>query len=494
MKKKDIVKTTFFEYELITQIGEGGAGVVFKAERCFDRMLFAIKFLTKGHETGKFARFKNEFAYTLTNQHKNIIHAIDSGVFEDNYFYVMPFADNSLRSVIGEISPRDAYFLFTDILDGLCQLHSDKIIHRDLKPENILLFSGNAVIADLGIAHFEEPLAEPVETRPGERLANNKYAAPEQRERNCTFSPATDIFALGLILNEIFTSQLAVGKGYRKIADVAPEYEYLDKVVDNSIAFSPEKRFSSANELKEYISQSKYNISYMIHDLRSAATHFHIERICVPFPGLENKVITDKKIIMPRFLDLFRPPLILGGFYCTALTRGTEWGNISKFHISDDQQICYIDFFECDINKIFVHRDHRDYISFIYLELNQQSPISYSEEYIEEQKRNTSPPDVREEYYKYEERYLSSSEEDIGYFINSDGVREKIDSQQKRTCVRFLTPWNFMILSSQNPVFDQPYSSQVKNILDDILREESTIMDLVNFMKKLPKPDFYRRI
>ena len=61
-------------------------------------------------------------------------------------------------------------------------------------------------------------------------MANFQYAAPEQRKKGGVSTPQTDIYAAGLILNEMFTGEIAQASDYKKIGDVAPEYSYLDKI------------------------------------------------------------------------------------------------------------------------------------------------------------------------------------------------------------------------------------------------------------------------
>lgn len=102
-------------------------------------------------------------------------------------FYVMPLYQHTLRGLMDAGIERNRILpLFSLILDGVEAAHLLRVWHRDLKPENVLCDanSGSAVIADFGIAHFEEDeLYTAVETRNGDRLANFQYAAPEQRIR-----------------------------------------------------------------------------------------------------------------------------------------------------------------------------------------------------------------------------------------------------------------------------------------------------------------------
>jgi serine/threonine protein kinase len=107
------------------------------------------------------------------------------------------------------------------------------------------------LIADFGIAHFEEEaLYTSVETHPNARLANFQYAAPEQRSRGVTIDHRADIYALGLILNEMFTRQVPHGTEYKTIGSVAPNYGYLDEIVSTTLRQSAGERPASIEVIK----------------------------------------------------------------------------------------------------------------------------------------------------------------------------------------------------------------------------------------------------
>ena len=108
------------------------------------------------------------------------------------------------------------------------------------------------VLADFGIARFtEDELLTIVETGPNERLANFAYAAPEQRIAGKAVDQPADIYALGLILNEMFTGEIPQGAGFRTIKDAAPDFAYLDELVDLMMQQQPERRIQSAAKAKQ---------------------------------------------------------------------------------------------------------------------------------------------------------------------------------------------------------------------------------------------------
>ena len=258
LKKGTALRTVFETYTIEGQLGSGGAGTVYSATDS-DRRHHAIKVLDQRRATSStLKRFKNEIYFCSRNVHKNIISVTDQGLTEtEEPFYVMPRFSGSLRRLIQQrIEPARVLQLFGQILDGVEAAHLLNVWHRDLKPENVLHNEGDEalVIADFGIARFkEEDLLTAVETRNDERLANFVYAAPEQRVRNRDVSAAADVYALGLILNEMFTGEVPQGAGYRHVSVVAQDYSYLDQIVEEMIQQDPAARIASIGLIKQQL-------------------------------------------------------------------------------------------------------------------------------------------------------------------------------------------------------------------------------------------------
>ncbi|MFZ5861562.1 MAG: serine/threonine-protein kinase [Nitrospirota bacterium] len=264
-------ETAFDTYSVTAVVGEGGTGRVF-AVKDSGGQPFALKCLFPDRVTTlRRKRFKNEVAFCAKFNHANVIKVVDSGVAKWDRinvpFYVMPLyvashqdkplQPTTLRSLMEAGIAHDRVLpLFSQVMAGVEAANLKGVYHRDLKPENILYDAprDTLIVADFGIAHFEEEeLYTAVETRDNERLANFFYAAPEQRSRGQTVDHRADIFALGLILNEMYTRTVPQGTGFPTIASVASAYAYLDGLVEHMRQHAPENRLASLDEIKKQL-------------------------------------------------------------------------------------------------------------------------------------------------------------------------------------------------------------------------------------------------
>lgn len=253
-------ETAFDFYDVVNVIGEGGAGRVFRVNNSEGKPL-ALKCLRPELTSSeKRKRFKNEINFCTKNNHPNLIQVLDWGVVEwdknKTLFYVMPLYPKTLREVMrAGINLDNVLHIFGQMLDGVEAAHILGVTHRDLKPENILCDQDNHlyVVADFGIAHFEEEmLATAVETKKSERLLNIGYSAPEQRTKGAPVDKSADIYALGQMLNEMFTGSIPEGAGHATVSKVAPEFAYLDELIEQMRQQTPSAR-PSIEEIKKQL-------------------------------------------------------------------------------------------------------------------------------------------------------------------------------------------------------------------------------------------------
>jgi eukaryotic-like serine/threonine-protein kinase len=309
LKQPISLNTAFNEYTIDEQIGEGGSGRVYAGKDNAGESV-AVKVLTQS-SSDKRKRFKNEIAFLMRNKHKNIVTVNDFGIAStanlNGPFYVMRRYSGSLRDELSKgIQPSNVLKLFAQILDGVEAAHLLGVTHRDLKPENILFDNSTDVpaVADFGIANFsEDTLATMVETGPTQRLANFIYAAPEQRGYGKKVLPSADIYALGLMLNEMFTGSVPHGTDYSSIEGVAKEFAYLDRVVANMIKQNPSDRPESIAAIKMLIQK------------------YHAEAISLQkLSAITNTVVKMGEIDDPLALE---PPKLIGANWDDGILRLT---------------------------------------------------------------------------------------------------------------------------------------------------------------------------
>lgn len=258
MAKRISFESPFDIYSVSNVIGEGGAGLVYEVTNTAGES-FALKCLAPERVTAeRLKRFKNEITFCQKQDHPNIIKVVDTGSSLIKYikcpFYVMRRYSGTLRTRMRDVKPDDALRVFSQILDGVEAAHLANVWHRDLKPENILWNErdGTLVIADFGIAHFEEEeIYTAVETKAAARMANFLYSAPEQRVRGASVDRRADIFSLGLLLNELFTKEVPQGSGFPRISGAHAAYGYIDDLVDSMIQQNPNNRPPTIEAIKK---------------------------------------------------------------------------------------------------------------------------------------------------------------------------------------------------------------------------------------------------
>jgi protein kinase-like protein len=194
-------------YRLVALLGRGGMGEVYRADDLTLDQPIALKFLAEGAvDEAHLAQFHNELRTARQVSHKNVCRLYDLGDAEGRRFLTMEYVDGedlaSLLRRIGRIPQDKAIEIARQLCAGIAAAHERGVLHRDLKPANVMLDGdGNVRITDFGIA-----------TAGGETEAafvgTPQYMAPEQIAGRPA-SIKTDIYALGLILFEIFTGKRA---------------------------------------------------------------------------------------------------------------------------------------------------------------------------------------------------------------------------------------------------------------------------------------------
>ena len=261
-------------YEVLSILGEGGFAVVYRARDAKLSGEVALKVLEPEKSVKKsFAdRFYQELSLCRQLKHHNTIKIWDAGMTEEGCLYMamelVPGRD--LQEIItrsGGISPERVFRITYQILNSLSEAHKLGIVHRDLKPANIRItkLEGEedyVKVLDFGIAKALLPDLQSVKTESGMLLCTPNYAAPELLKSQGVV-PATDLYALGLMMIESLTGRSAVvGYSVAEIitAQMSPDLIPIPDeiasislygVIKGAIQKDVTKRFQTAEEMRE---------------------------------------------------------------------------------------------------------------------------------------------------------------------------------------------------------------------------------------------------
>ena len=248
--KNKKIKLNSKTYILRRELGAGGNACVWNAISD-DGSEYAIKFLKNAEDCKKVERFKKEIDFCKHANHPNILKVYDEGEFQGELFYVMPVCKCTLRTVIsGENNYLKLLEYAIDLGKAILYIHNQKVTHRDIKPENVFIDeNGVVILGDFGIAHFVDSNLTSV----NDWLGNKNYASPEQllMKNADKITAAADIYAYGLILNELFTKKKPSGMHFEEISDHYPHLQPLDEIVQRCLVQEPLARPNIVNILMD---------------------------------------------------------------------------------------------------------------------------------------------------------------------------------------------------------------------------------------------------
>ena len=265
-------------YEIVTLLGVGGMGEVYRARDTRLDRIVAIKVLP-AHLTASSAsraRFEREARAISALSHPNICALYDVGREGDTEYLVMEYlegqtlADKLARGPL----PRSQFLkLGAQIAEALQHAHRAGIVHRDLKPGNIMITNSGAKLLDFGLAKFADPVSEPLDqeetatrreplTAEGTVVGTYQYMSPEQIEGR-PLDHRTDIFSLGVILYEMVTGKRPfVGSSRATLIasilssdpvsirslqpDAPPD---LERIILTALQKNPEERWQTAQDV-----------------------------------------------------------------------------------------------------------------------------------------------------------------------------------------------------------------------------------------------------
>ena len=375
------VEADLLSFDVLELVGQGGMGAVYKAyQRNLDRTV-AIKILPRqsagGHEFAE--RFAREARALARLRHENIVMAYDYGLTDRYLYSVMEYVGGpNLREMLrgreaaaskllsptgrgwekgdsiepssdvdasparplpsahphGEgvraLAPQRALEIARDICAALQYAHDHGVVHRDIKPENVLLDeSGRVKIADFGLAKLLQP--DPRElalTHTRHFMGTLHYMAPEQCERPHETDHRADIYSLGVVLYEMLTGELPIGRfdPPSMRADVDPR---IDEVVLRALEKDPARRYAAAAEFGDTIGR----------ELSVAAGLVPVADNSSPLRGEAERGVKPQAAKSFSAFDLGRfrrGPLVAAGFFAFLVLAWFGWQLLIKYQRDKD--------------------------------------------------------------------------------------------------------------------------------------------------------------
>jgi serine/threonine protein kinase/Flp pilus assembly protein TadD len=297
-----VIGTTISHYRILSQLGEGGMGVVYEAEDTKLGRRVALKFLSPAmaNDENLLQRFQREARAASALNHPNIctIHGIEQE--GSDHFIVMELLDGeSLADRIrGKGLDVDSVLtLGIQIADALESAHSRGIVHRDLKPANIFVTSrGQAKILDFGLAKMDQAKPDAASnlptamhdglTTPGTAMGTVSYMSPEQARGEVT-DARTDLFSFGTILYQMATGTMPFQGDTSAVVfdailnrnpmpacsiNAALPIE-LDRIISQALEKDRDLRFQTATDLKTALKRLKRDLSSGRHSGETSGIH-----------------------------------------------------------------------------------------------------------------------------------------------------------------------------------------------------------------------------
>ncbi len=266
-------------YRIIREIGRGGMGAVYLAERAdaqFEKRV-AVKVIKRGLDWDELLhRFRQERQILARLEHPNIAGLLDGGSLPDGRPYLImeyvdgePLIDHCSRR---NLSAAERCRIFAKVCDAVAFAHRNLVVHRDLKPGNILVTpEGTPKLLDFGIAKLAEPGADAGATAFQHRMLTPEYASPEQ-VLGQPATTATDVYALGAILFHLLAGsaphqfstrtheelrRVVCAEETRRPSRVAGTtmpgrlHDDLDRIVLMAMRKEPNRRYASVDQLRE---------------------------------------------------------------------------------------------------------------------------------------------------------------------------------------------------------------------------------------------------
>jgi serine/threonine protein kinase len=276
----DLAGTVIGPYTLIERLGEGGMGVVYKAQQDAPiRRLVALKLIKLGMDTGQvLARFEAERQTLASLNHPNIARVFDAGATETGrpYFVMELVEGQPITRFCDErrLDIRQRLALFQQACHAIAHAHQKAVIHRDIKPGNILVAmqddAPTVKVIDFGVARAldRDGVAQTLFTEQGQLVGTPEYMSPEQADPGSdAVDTRTDIYSLGVVLYELLAGVLPFeSKSLRAAA-----LDRIRSIIRESDPPTPSRRLSSMDNdsAADVAERRRTDLSQLARALRS---------------------------------------------------------------------------------------------------------------------------------------------------------------------------------------------------------------------------------
>jgi serine/threonine-protein kinase len=261
-------------YRVISTLGAGGMGVVYKAHDLELDDVVALKMLRPGVllDVEQLDRLKSEIKLARRITHPNVLRTFDFGEVDGRPYISMEYVRGlTLRYLLGEterVPYSAALRIARQLSAGLAAAHEVGVLHRDIKPENLILeANGNAKLMDFGIARPARR-AEPGHTQPGTFIGTPNYCAPEQLTGD-DVDERGDIYACGVVMSEMFcgglpftgANTMEIYQAQLRNEPILPSKLWLEipreleAVILRCLRRDREERYASARELNAALTE-----------------------------------------------------------------------------------------------------------------------------------------------------------------------------------------------------------------------------------------------
>jgi len=253
------IQPLFPQLELVRLIGQGGMGAVYEARQRGLGRPVALKILWAPAipDAAFEERFSREGQALAKLSHENIVTVYDAGKSGPYYWLLMELVDGTdLRDLLeqGRLDPTRALPIVTQMCAALEYAHQRGVVHRDIKPENILIAAdGRVKVADFGLAKIlARGQRGATLTHSALTFGTLHYMAPEQAERPKLVDHRADIYSLGVVLYEVLTGELPIGKFMlpSRIVDVDPR---IDAIVARAMQRDPSRRYQAVSDVQRAV-------------------------------------------------------------------------------------------------------------------------------------------------------------------------------------------------------------------------------------------------